>query len=1020
MLSFPKGGLKGSASDIVAYVESERDEKRGTGYYSEGGAPSEWGGEIARELGLAGRVDAKTFKGLLEGRLPDGIEFAETSADRRMGKDLTFNAPKSVSLAALVCGDKAVLAAHDRANKKAMEWMQREFVTARYGHGGAEVERTGQAIWASYRHEDSRTAGGVADPHLHTHNVLLNVTKGRDGKMRALDLDFGVEGVHLAGAVYQAELAKELRAMGYELRQTENGFELASVTDEQIADFSGRSAQIVEELNRQGLDRQTASATQKVAANMATREGKSSLSQEDQRWEWRGRGRESGLNIDSLKGQPVEDHEAVTAGSALQYATSHLSERESVINSQSTKLHALKIGMLDGITIDTLDAEIRDSHARGELHAAGAGRLVTRETLQTEARILSAIRSGRDTLSPITTTECAHARIAAREDVGGFKFTQGQKDAVTLALTTQDQCVAIVGAAGAGKSTAMGALSDESHACGMRVVGLGPSQSAADGLREAGADDVRTLASFCEREDKDPTPRLIILDEAGMVSARDMDRMLEKVRPQDRVILVGDPRQLSAVEAGSPFAQAMQSGAISYSTIAEINRQKDAGLLEVAQAFADGRNKDAVTLAEKYMRVAEVCDDDWTRAAQQKEPGEGVNLSDLTATRKMLSYAAEVAKKSGIDGPSAEDFKTVRTWLDKNVEKKLGLETHTQDLNPFAPPAVKAVAIARETANQYLALSADQREKTLMLSGTNSVRRQINEFIREGLQTSGSVSLKSVTVTALDRSALTRAQLRQASQHSDGTILRLTEGRGRARTTTDYSIVSRDLTRNTLSVRDSNGVERTIRARDLDPNAVSVYTSRSLDLAPGDRVVFTENQRTKGFQNNETGSLVTVTDAGEIEVKKDNGEIVRLSAKETQHLDHGWAVTVHRSQGRTIDRALVAGEASRTATAQNAYVACSREKWDLRIITDNIKRLQTAWSKVAERETAHDALSRQSQSAPQSLDAVRETVREQVSEQQMQERAEQERIAVQEAQEQERAAQKARVREREQEQEMER
>lgn len=962
MLSFPKGGLKGSASDIVKYVESERDEARGTGYYSGGGAPSAWGGEIARELGLAGRVDGKTFKSLLEGRLPDGTAFAETSTDRRMGKDLTFNAPKSVSLAALVGGDKVVLIAHDRANRRAMEWMEKEFVTARYGKGGHEVERTGQAVWASYRHEDARTANGRADPHLHTHNVLLNVTRGRDGKLRALDLDFGVDGVHLAGAIYQAELAKELRAMGYdELRKTENGFELASVSDQQIADFSSRSQQIVDELNRHGLDRATANATQKVAANLTTREDKTSLSQNDLQWEWRGRGRESGLDVDGLKGQPTQDREQVTTADALQYATSHLSERESVINGQSTRLHALRAGMLDGVTIGALNTEIQSATLSGDLHAAGAGRLVTHETLATEARVLAAITHGRDTMAPMTDAAGAAARIEAREVLNGFEFSAGQRDAVAQALTTPDQVFGIRGAAGAGKSTALAALADEARACGFRVVGTGPSQTAVDGTLDAKPDDSRTLASFVEREEKDPTPRLILMDEVGMVSSRDMDRFLQKIGPQDRVVLIGDPRQLSAVEAGSPFAQAMASGAIQYAEISEINRQKDAGLLAVAQAFADGRNKEAVALAEKYMSVAQATDSDWHR--------------------------------SGLE-PSKDK----------------------------PPQSVRAVAIALETARQYLSLSSSEREKTLMLSGTNAVRRQINEFVREGLQISGAVSPDSVTVRALDRAALTRAQIRQSSQYEDNMILRLTEDRGRARTTTDYTILDRDLTRNTLTMRSNDGTERVIKARDIDPKSVSVYTIRSLEIAQGDRVVFTENQRERGFQNNETGT-VAVIDGGQIEVRKDNGETIKLDQQSSQHIDHGWAVTVHRSQGRTIDRALVAGEASRTATAQSAYVACSRERWDLRIITDKVKRLQTAWAKVAEREAAHDAIARQANATPTDLETVRSTVRTEVATAEAraladQERADREALAAQEAQE--RAAQRSSIREQEQEREMER
>ena len=996
MLSFPRGGLKGSAGDIVSYLEGRelvKDNERG--YYSGRGAPSQWGGALASEWGLKGPVDAKIFKDLLEGRAPDGAEFAEASPDRRMGKDLTFNAPKSVSLAALVGGDRGVLEAHDRANRKAMEWMQREFVTARYGKGGWEVERTGEAVWASYRHEDTRTAGGQADPHLHTHNVLLNVTRGRDGELRALDLDFGQDGVHLAGAIYQAELAKELQALGYTLRKTENGFELAAISDEQIAGFSARSQQIVEELNRKGLDRKTATAKQKVAANMATRESKSGLSQDDLRWEWRARGREFGLVLDDLKGVQAE-HIAggavppavplpVDSKEALAFATDHLSERQSVINSQSTKLHALLHGMHDGVTVDLLETEIAAAQEAGDLLDAGAGRLVTRETLEREAAILATVRAGRAIMDPMVSEAGALARIAAREKANGFSFTEGQREAVLKALTTRNQFYGIRGAAGAGKSTALAALSDEAHARGMRVITVGPSQTSVDGMVDANPDDARVLASFNAREDKDQTPRLILLDEAGMVSARDMEAFLQKIRPTDYVRFIGDDLQLSAVEAGSPFAQMMKERAIDFSEITEINRQKDVGLLAVAQAFADGRNAEAVRLAEPYMTSVTVTDEGYTAADAAPEPHAPPELIQAEATGAMMGYVASLMKKDKdklLTAPASNDFKTVREWLDVHSASELGYEAlEKTGKQKLAPAAVRSQSIARETAAAYLKLAPEERSKTLVMAATHEVRRAINSRIREGLNQDAD----SVTVTALDKSTLTRAQLRQAVNYKAGQVLRVPEGRGKSRTVVDWAITATDPTRNTITCKNSEGTEKVFHPRDLDPKrTLGLYTPRALNLAQGDRVLFTENNRGAGFQNNETGT-VTATVNGVVEIRKDNGKVVTLDPTKTHTLDHGWAITVHRSQGRTIDRALVAGMSSKVATANLAYVSCSRERWHLQIFTDNIKKLQQSWAHVADRETALDVTRATQNREPEALQTAREVVRSQIQEQQQQE-----------------------------------
>ena len=895
-----KGGSK-AAAGVVAYCQHDADSKGG--YYSAGATPSAWGGSLALELGLQGPVDAKTMQGLLQGVLPDGTRFAKESDDRRMGVDLTLSAPKSVSLYALTSATPsmraAILAAHDRAVSRAMGLVQNEFVSARYGRGGAESVKTGAAAWASFRHEDARPVDGVVSPQIHTHSVLLNLTHGRDGELRALDLDFKNDGIKLAGATYRAELAAELRGMGLDLRKTEEGFELAAVSDEQIEAASPRRQQIDADLLAKGLSREDSTAAQRTASNLSTRENKLALPQDQQRWEWRELGRSVGLDLPDPT-PPAEPLPPPDASAALAHATGHLSERESVISSTSTRLHSLLHGMHEGVTLDSIDKEISTATATGSLIDAGPGRLVTRETLTREASILRTI-SLAPAVAPLADREAALARLATREAVQGFPYSVSQRTAILDSLSTHTQYHGIVGAAGAGKTTAIAAIVDEARSQGLTVVGLGPSQTAADGLKETGADECRTLASFIAREqDPDAGPRLIVLDEAGMVSARDMQALLEKLAPDDRVLFVGDPRQLSAVEAGSPFAQAMKEGVLNYSTIDEITRQKDAGLLAVAQAFADGENERAVELADPYMSAVTVTDKDWKAAG-------------------------------------------VERILEKDSDKA-----------PKIPPAVRAQAIARETAAAYLKLSPEEREKTLVLAGTHNIRRSINTYIRAGLQESGAVAQDSVTVTALDKSTLTRAQLREAIHYKSGQILRVPEGRGAARRVVDWKILDTDPTKNTIRARDVEGREQTFKTRDLDPQKASLYTPRALDLAAGDRVLFTENNRGAGFQNNETGCVVQVgTDA--IEIEKDGGKRVTLNPTQTHTVDYGWGITVHRSQGRTIDRALVAGQASKVATAQSAYVACSRERWHLQVVTDDKDRLKSAWSRVADRETARDA-----------------------------------------------------------------
>ncbi len=950
------GGAK-EAADVVSYCQHEVGEgRRQGGYYNKGATPSAWGGSLAADLGLQGRVRAQDLQALLEGRLPDGTVFAEPSDDRRMATDLTFSAPKSVSEFALCKASPAmrdaILAAHDRCVARAMVRIEKEVVCARYGHGGADIEKTGAMLWAAHRHEDARPVGGKVAPQIHSHVLGLNATKGRDGRLRAIELQFGNDGVRMHGAAYRADFAQELRQLGLSLRKTEEGFELAEVSDAQIEAGSPRTQQIDQDLARKGLTRKGSTGAQRTASNLSTRESKRQLSQDEQRWEWRELGREIGLDMPD----PTPPHEPLSepdASEALAFATAHLSERESVIGTQSTRLQALLHGMHQGLTLDQIDKEIDAARGVGNLIDAGDQKIVTRETLAREASNLAAVAAGRNTMTPLTDQAGAEARISEREQINGFEFTKSQREAVLRVLTTSDQCIVVRGAAGAGKSTALAAIADEAKANGYRVVGTGPSQTAVDGTLDANPDDSRVLASFNIREDKDQSPKLILMDEAGMVSSRDMEAFLQKVRPQDKIVYTGDDLQLAAVEAGSPMAQFMKEGVVEVVEIDEIVRQKDAGLLAVAQAFADGRNEEAVQLAAPYMTTVTVTDADYESAEASKADAKPVGGPMPDATRSMLNLVKAIRKKhKDIPAPSANDFKTVRAWLDAHSRTELGFEAKV-----LAPQNVRLQAIARETAQAYLELSPSERDKTLVLAATNEMRRAINEKVKAGLQEQvpEGADVPSVTVTALDKSQCTRAQLREAINYRKDMILRVPEGRGREKKIVDWTITASDPTRNIVMARNRDGEEKTFKPKDLNPKEVGLYTPRKLDLAIGDRVVFTENRRNDGYQNNETGTVIAAG-ADKVTIRKDDGKTVDLAVKDMHAVDHGWAVTVHRSQGRTVDRAFVAGMASKMATAALAYVACTRERWHLRVFTDHVKSLQKSWARVAERETAKDAV----------------------------------------------------------------
>ena len=173
-------GTVAAPSQGVSYYERD-------GYYArddpEHRIASAWTGKGAEALGLSGTVDPDTFKAVLEGQVPDGsgrrLGRIGPEGDRihRPGRDLTFSAPKSVSLAALVGGDERVVEAHDRAVAESLSWVEQNTAKTRLRDPatGRMVQTGNQKIVAAtFRHDTSRNL----DPQLHTHAVLANMLLG--------------------------------------------------------------------------------------------------------------------------------------------------------------------------------------------------------------------------------------------------------------------------------------------------------------------------------------------------------------------------------------------------------------------------------------------------------------------------------------------------------------------------------------------------------------------------------------------------------------------------------------------------------------------------------------------------------------------------------------------------------------------------------------------------------------------------------------------------------------------------
>jgi len=533
-----------------------------------------------------------------------------------------------------------------------------------------------------------------------------------------------------------------------------------------------------------------------------------------------------------------------------------------------------------------------------------------------------------------------------------------------LALTTQDRHIGIVGAAGAGKTTAMQVIVDQYRAAGYEVIGVAPSAAAAKELESAGCDDTRTLASSLLKREKveegqKPPKRLYVMDESGMVSAKDMDAFLRKVdREGARSILVGDPLQLAAVEAGTPYAQMLDSKSIDHVKIDEIQRQKDPQLREIAQAFAGGDASRGVELAKPYMQQVRPQKEDW-EAAQAKETEQPKKEDKFVpATEKMM----DLAKAKGYEG--SENFADVRKFLDEKAYF-IGINDANGGKGPLAPKEVRQEALARSAAEAYLRLSPDERDKTLLLAGTNATRQAINEKVREGLKSEGRISGDEVKIVALDKLDITRESATKAEMYvpkHDGTqiVVKLAhdikDKDGNVEAERGSQWIVKDNRNGVLTLENFGSGEKRELIIDPAKTKITAYETREMNLAVGDQIMYRENDRSRGIINGQQAKVIAVDkETRNVIAETRTGKQISINPSRAEVLDYSYARTVHSSQGATVERAIVVGESSSVATAEAAYVACSREKTGLQIITDDTERLGKSWSKFAEKQSAMDA-----------------------------------------------------------------
>ncbi|RSU72083.1 AAA family ATPase [Sphingomonas sp. S-NIH.Pt3_0716] len=895
-------------------------------YYTADGASevNSWGGAGAEALSLEGEVSRESFEAILGGMLPSG-EGVGSHENRRNGVDLTFSAPKSVSVMAYIPGDKRVLAANMAAVQKTMAWVEKNLAEGRKDVDGRKVPvQTGNLVYALFQHDTSR----ALDPQVHVHAVVANLTQMPDGKWQALHADKIWSHNATIGAIYHAFLRAGLEKLGYqvELKGKHGTFEISGVPKAVIDAFSQRREAILEKAAALGI----VSAKGRDGVTTTTRDPKLNVEDRDglvQGWidkaaahGFDGKGLlasaearagqrvadsplERGFRavsdaiastrvslggllrprdplIDSglarVTQSPAEARSQLAVASAIRI----LSEREAAFNVHLLAKTALDLG-LKGVTVDTVEHRIGQLLETRRLLPGvarpgdkGVQMVTTQEALRTEENILKSVEAGTGKADPIIAASSAPERLQA---VADRPLNAGQLAAATLILSSADRTVTIQGVAGAGKSTMLQTVARIAETEGRTVLGLAFQNKMVADLAEGAGIKSQTIASF-------------VLANERFVTERDTPRYEEARGRLGGAMLVVD-----------------ETSMVSSDDMLKLHRITEALGVDKLVLVGDRQQLSSIDAGKSFAMI---------QAGGGTMARMDENIRQRTDTLRTVAALANVGKAG-------------------EAMKVLGDHVHES-------------ASAPETAaDMWLGLSAADREATALFASGRASRAIINQRIQDGLAAEGTVRGQGIHLTVYERVNLTREELRYASTYEVGQTLDV--GRGGAQ---DIGLkqgrydVTRLLPNGKVELNDGR---RKIR---FDPQKLSPTEKRDrleltqkkdIHVREGDRIRWTANDKPRDLHNAALARVLSVDAAGvTVETAGKQTLTLDLGDPMLSRLDLAYALNMHMAQGITTDKAITVMDShERNLSNQRLFnVGVTRVRDELTMVVDDKEKLE--------------------------------------------------------------------------------
>lgn len=617
-------------------------------------------GNLCKTLGLIEQdtINEEMFSYFLSGKNQFGDKV--TKEHKVHGIDLTFSAPKTVSVQGLVFKDKNVIEAHDKAVYETMKEIEESHSFSR--PTANESIESKKMLFVTIRDGYSREH----DPHLHTHCIVMNMTENNK-KFTALDMKkiFNGDFNKTFGAIYRQKLAAKLYSLGYSISYKKKGeWRLDIIPKELEEEFSTRHKQILKAKEKEA----------DINAWRKTRADKNPLVEKEKILkDWNERAEKTSIKglVDNSKEniEKVSREQTITDrkdwANKAQYSLEAKQERQGRDNLTEQEKWNLALRRATDQNAIVTEKQIITEYLTEEMRTEQWQDITY---LQALTKFKEQIKQGNIIVKQLVYKD-KNGKIYKKQDfytsqemietekeyfsyAGTFLnekwktlempevdqfITEYQKTAtkklsdiqlkgVKNTIKSKTFLTMIQGDAGSGKTTALKAVSKYYESCGIEVVGLAMQGVAAKTLGDETGLTGMTLASYLSQNkespqvdittsgltDKKKKPRVILFDEASMLDSRNARDLFKKASKNgDKVILIGDINQLGAICAGKPFERLVKDAqnAGDLVNFNENYRQKDEQLRQAVEYAKQGKMAESLAIIEsKENGITEIQD----------------------------------------------------------------------------------------------------------------------------------------------------------------------------------------------------------------------------------------------------------------------------------------------------------------------------------------------------------------------------------------------------------------------------